>query len=130
MLRIFGKIKRWLSEDKKVYYESEFRLNCLDYKDGEFCVAHCLEFDIVAQGSTFEEARRELAELIKEQIEFNVEKNTQHTSLLHPAPTKYWRVLSDVKFRHARDTFLKQKGLSVNRILKSMSCESAHAYSG
>ena len=77
MFKRIGKIKKYFRGGQKCASETEALLNCLEYKDGEYYIAHCLEFDIVAQGGTASEAREKLAELIREQILFTTEKDIE-----------------------------------------------------
>lgn len=107
MFKRIGRIKKYFRGGKKCASETEALLNCLEYKDGEYYIAHCLEFDIVAQGKTADEARQELAELIREQILFTTEKDIEEKALFHPAPVKYWEILHHLRTRQARKALLE-----------------------
>lgn len=64
-------------------------LHVLRYKDNGRCIAHCLEFDIVAEGVTSEEARDNLADLIFSYLRFAVERGIEQFAY-HSAPKLYW----------------------------------------
>ncbi len=66
----------------------------MSQEEGKF-YAHCLAFDLLAEGKTEQEAKKNLAEMIFEHIRFFVEKNME-PFILRPAPMKYWDVLKMV----------------------------------
>jgi len=107
MLKKLGRIRKYFREGKKCASETEALLNCLEYRDGGCYIAHCLEFDIVAQGETADDARKRLAGLIKEQIIFTTERDIEEKALFHPAPSKYWEILHHLRTRQARKILLE-----------------------
>jgi len=127
---IFKKIlkikKVFNKEGKKICSKAEGILSCLEYKDGDVFIAHCLEFDLVAQGDTIEEAKTNLADLIKTHIDFSVEKDIEDKSLFKPAPQKYWEILHNFRNRVARQRLLGKRQISRQAILDNMSCTYAH----
>ena len=64
-------------------------LHVLGYKDGNRYIAHCLDFDIVAEGATCQETKDNLVDLIHSYIHFATEKNLEQF-MYHPAPKTYW----------------------------------------
>lgn len=126
MLKKMLEVKKLIKGGKKVGCEATAALTCLEYKDEDFFIAHCLEFDLVAQGENREEARSNLADLIKNHLQFAIEKDVEDKSLFHPAPQKYWDILRQMRTRVARQEFLKRRTLSAQSILNSMSCTYAH----
>jgi len=58
-------------------------------------IAHCLELDIVAEGTDVDEVRYELEALIAEQLKFAMEHDNLE-NLYHPAPAEIW-----ARFAHA-----------------------------
>lgn len=129
MWRKILRIKKGFFGGKKVSSQGEAFLTCLEYKDDDYCIAHCLEFDIVAQGKTFEEANESLAELIKEQINFAVDKDLEDKVLFHPAPSKYWDILRNLKTKMAKKELLGNPNITTSQILNRIECVPAHAYS-
>ena len=124
---MFGKILRIFNkEGKKIHSAGKVTLNCLEYKDQDVYIAHCLEFDLVAQGDTIAEAKSNLVDLIKSHIELAVEKDVEDKSLFKPAPEKYWNILHSFKNRIARQQLLNKGQISTRDILKNMSCTYAH----
>lgn len=71
----------------------EFHLKILVYKEDfegkTLWCAHCLDFDIVADGNNPREAMHNLKELVEAHVEYALENNlTNH--LFNPAPPEYW----------------------------------------
>jgi predicted RNase H-like HicB family nuclease len=126
MLKKIMEIKKIFKNGKKIACQAKAAINCLEYKDRNTFIAHCLEFDLLAQGETQEEARRNLADLIKTHIQFAIEKDVEEKSLFHPAPPQYWKILHDMQSRIARQSFLRRGRISVQDILNDMHCTYAH----
>lgn len=126
MWRKFFSFIKYFKGEKKVGFSSEGLLTSLEYKDGDYFIAHCLEFDIVAQGKTREEARHNLAELIKEQFAFAIEKDIEEKVLFKPAPAKYWELVRHLKNRETRKILLKTPHLTTKDILKNLESIYAH----
>lgn len=74
----------------------KFNIHILLYSEGNFQIAHCLEFDIVAQGKKKIEALKNLLDAIELQVSFAVENNDL-ASIFTPAPAEYWKMLIDAK---------------------------------
>lgn len=67
-----------------------FLLHALVYPEGGDWLAHCLEFDTVAQGETPEEARKGLLNA----LDLLIADATEHADirgLFRPAPSALWR---------------------------------------
>lgn len=125
LLKKILEIKKFFKGDQKVGCEAKGVINCLEYKDGDIFIAHCLEFDLVAEGNTREEARTNLADLIKTHIQFSIEKNVEDKALFHPAPPNYWDIFHHIQTRRARQTLLASD-ISTKSILENMNCTYAH----
>lgn len=70
--------------------ESAIIFNCLIKCEDDIFVAHCLELDIVATGTTPDQARSELNDLIIAQVDYAFSNdNLEH--LYHPAPAHVWK---------------------------------------
>lgn len=67
----------------------------LSQEEGKF-YAHCLPFDLLAEGGTPEEAMKRLEEIIFEYIKFFMESNME-PFIFRPAPMKYWEILRMIK---------------------------------
>ncbi len=126
MFKKILQIKKFFKGGQKVGCEAQGTINCLEYKDGDIFIAHCLEFDLVTQGDTREEARANLADLIKTHIQFAIEKDVEDKALFHPAPHKYWEILHHIQTKIARQTLLAQRNISTKSILENMNCTYAH----
>ncbi len=94
--KLIAHIKQRFQQGKKLYAGEELHLDVLIEKDNGYFVAHCLDLDIVAQGKTVEEAKKNLIELIHDQIEFAVDNNLEEL-LVHSAPEQYWNKFWDIK---------------------------------
>lgn len=76
-----------------------FQTRVLIYQENDLTwYAHSLEFDIVGDGGTPEEARNNLADLLKTQIQFAVENNLEE-KIDHPAPQKYFDMYNALEKR-------------------------------
>ncbi len=126
MFKKILEIKKIFRGGRKVASQTQGTINCLQYRDGDIFIAHCLEFDLVAEGSTQEEARTNLADLIKTHIQFAIEKDVEDKALFHPAPSKYWEILHHVQTKIARKMFLDRRDISTKSILENMHCTYAH----
>lgn len=126
MLKLIGRIKKFFKEGKKYGSETEALLNSLEYKDEDYYIAHCLEFDIVAQGKSTEEARRKLVELIKEQVIFAAERDIEEKVIFHPAPEKYWQILHHLRTRLAKKELFKDpRHITAEKILGTLESTNA-----
>lgn len=67
----------------------------MSQEEGKY-YAHCLPFDLLAEGETEEEAMKRLAEMVFSHIKFFMENNME-PFIFRPAPMKYWEVLRMVK---------------------------------
>lgn len=65
------------------------RLKILEYKDGDRYIAHCLELDLVAEGTTTKEAKENLNNLFSSYLQFAKENDIEQFAY-HPAPKVYW----------------------------------------
>ena len=74
----------------------KFNLHILLYREPPYEIAHCLEFDIVAQGNTKKEALKNLIDGIELQVNFAIENNALE-SLYNPAPPEYWQKLAQTR---------------------------------
>ncbi len=98
----------------------------LSREEGKY-YAHCLPFDLLAEGDTTEQATKRLEEMIFEYIQFFMEKNME-PFIFRPAPMKYWDVLRMIKtktrfFPRVPDGLLKAS--SANRIAPFLSSVNA-----
>ena len=56
-------------------------------------IAHCLEFDLLGDGATREEALERLTEAIQVQVDFSIEKNDRRI-LFTPAPGEFFEMFA------------------------------------
>ncbi len=71
-------------------------VNVLIKKEDDLWIAHCLELDIVATGTSSAEAAREIKDLIKAQISYAF-ANDNLNNLFKPAPSEVWREFYECK---------------------------------
>ena len=69
--------------------ESESTLHVLGYKEDSRYIVQCLEFDLVAEGATRDEATNNLEELISSYVQFGENRGISQFAY-HPAPKEYW----------------------------------------
>lgn len=79
-----------MAELIKISNEISFTANVLVKEEDNMYIAHCLELDIVAVGSTLEETQREIVSLICAQIDYAF-SNDNIENLYHPAPAEVWQ---------------------------------------
>ncbi len=78
-------------------------LRAVVYPHGKWWIAHCLELDLVAEGTTPESALQDLIDLSSVQIKMAV-KNNDLRSAFSAAPPEIWAM-----FSRAKDRPLKKK---------------------
>lgn len=101
----------------------------MSQEEGKF-YAHCLAFDLLAEGKTVLEAKKNLAEIIFEHIRFFVEKNME-PFIFHPAPMKYWNILKMVRKETRFSPNFPEallRATSANRIAQYLNSVDAPAY--
>ena len=69
----------------------------MSHREGKF-YAHCLALDILAEGKSGYEAKKNLSEMIFEYIRFFVQKNLE-PFILRPAPMKCWEISRQLRNR-------------------------------
>ncbi len=78
-----------------------FSLHVLVYREDDFWLAHCLEFDAVAQGGTPEQARAGLIDAIETLVSDAIEHGDE-AGLYSPAPAELWRRFGQAKASEVR----------------------------
>lgn len=73
---------------------TEMKLDVLGYREDRKWVALCLDMDLRGYGGTFDEAAKELAELVAMQISFARFKGRPEL-VLKPAEAVYWRLFHE-----------------------------------
>jgi hypothetical protein len=81
------------AEDGRDMMESLSVHIVLSIEDEERYIAHCLEFDLVAQGENELEAFKNLLDAIEAQTAYALETGDLG-HLFSPAPAEYWKVLA------------------------------------
>jgi len=74
----------------------ELSVHVVLYREESRYVAHCLEFDLVAQGADSLEAFKNLLDAIELQAEYALEMGDWGL-LFNPAPAEYWRMLVEAE---------------------------------
>lgn len=92
-------------------------------KEKGIYLAHCLDMDIVSQGTTSAEAVSSLKELIVTQIEYCLE-NEMLDTLFRQAPKGYW----DMFYRTQAGKMLRRLSLRKSRTIKSLTSHIELAY--
>lgn len=105
--------------------KANFHLDCLVFQEKKKWLVHCLDLDIVAEGKTVEEAAKELAALIKEQVKFAVD-NDLEKHIFHPAPPSYWKKLAKVRAKKAEERIIHKRPFSQKELLKSLNLARAN----
>jgi len=74
---------------KTHYYDLFTRV--LIYKEGSQFVAHALDYDLLGCGRTEEEARRELEQLVANQVSFAAATKEKSEMINFPAPKEFFK---------------------------------------
>jgi len=74
----------------------DITLNVLGYKEDSEWVALALEMDLRGYGSTFQEALKDLVNLVEMQVSFSEYKG-QPDMAYHPAEATYWTLFSQLR---------------------------------
>ena len=82
-------MKILFKEDKDI---KPLTVHVICYREDDHYVAHCLEFDLVAQGESIKDAYQNLLDAIELQSEYALETGNLE-NLIQPAPPEYWRLL-------------------------------------
>src|SRR3989338_4077493 len=98
----------------------EARLTVLmSQEEGKF-YAHCLAFDLLAEGNTEQQVKKHLEEMIFEYVRFYLRNNLEQY-LYRPAAMKYWNILRLVQTARQHMPVVPEgllKATSPNRIAK------------
>ena len=71
------------------YYDLFTRV--LIYKEGKQFVAHALDYDLLGYGETEEDARRELKQLVENQLSFAAAPKKKPEMINFPAPKEFFK---------------------------------------
>jgi len=86
------------------------------YQEEDYYVAHCLEFDLVAQGNSREESFQNLLDAVELQTQYALETGNPE-NLIQPAPPEFWRML----FKSHNNTEL-YSNMRLPEILSEIEC--------
>ena len=92
--------------------------------------AHCLAFDLLAEGNTEHQAKKHLEEMIFEYIRFYL-RNSLEQFIFRPAAMKYWAILRLITKQKSFLPTLPSgllKATSPNRIAQYLDTVNAPAY--
>jgi len=95
-------------------------VHVLFYCEEDHYVAHCLEFDLVAQGDSIKDSYKNLLDAIELQADYALETDNLE-NLINPAPPEYWRML--VKAESEAEMFA---GMKLPEILSNIDCSVLH----
>jgi predicted RNase H-like HicB family nuclease len=96
-------------------------VHVLFYREEDRYVAHCLEFDLVAQGESIKDSYKNLLDAIELQTDYASETHN-FENLINPAPTEYWRML--VKAESDTEMFA---GMELPEIVSNIDCSVLHS---
>jgi predicted RNase H-like HicB family nuclease len=91
------------------------------YREEDLYLAHCLEFDLVAQGATTDEAFRNLLDAIELQAGY-AQETGDWTNLIQLAPLEYWQMLTTAEHFTA-----EPNGWKWPSVVLHADCSLAHA---
>ena len=117
--KFIGTIKKTFHHGNKVSSKGDLHLDVLMEKDGAYFIAHCLDLDLIGQGRTPEEAKKELIEPINDQIDFAISNNLEEL-IVHPAPKEYWIRYWNIKSERLKKNLAQNPPSSKNEINKKL----------
>jgi len=97
-----------MAEKIKKSNEISFSANVLIKEEDGMIVAHCLELDIIAVGTTLKEVQSEIVSLICAQIDYAF-SNDNLDNLYHPAPPEMWQEFYRCKEQIERKYAIRKK---------------------
>jgi hypothetical protein len=83
---------------------------CFDKEIHKY-VVHCLELDLVADGSSVEEAESNLIDTVKAHLDFAI-RNNNWGNVFHPAPPEIWAKFAKMAYKKTG----KKKAVQAERI--------------
>jgi len=83
-----------ISNEAVIFNKGRVKINVhiLIEKDIDFYNAHCLEFDITADGNSIDDALNNVVDCIKSHVQFCIEMGI-FDKIYDPAPQEYWNKL-------------------------------------
>lgn len=81
-------------------------LHCLIEKDGDLYSSLCLELDVASQGTTVDEAKRNLQEAVELYLEVVYEEGDEEEFIPRPAPMEEWLKFFKVEARRLKSELL------------------------
>ncbi len=77
----------------------EYRIRAVVFKEGDWWVAQCLEYDFAAVSKDLEELPGELEWAVTAQIEISLERGIQPFHGYSPAPRRFWEMFERAETR-------------------------------
>ncbi|MBU1262211.1 MAG: hypothetical protein KKG06_04350 [Bacteroidetes bacterium] len=96
-----------------------FHLDVLIEKENNHYTAHCLQFDLVADGKTKESAKKNIMDVIVEYICFAY-RNNWEKFVFKPAPQEYWEKLCCSRPESPERIERKIKGVPLKRLIEEV----------
>ena len=81
-----------IERPKDLFKTWPLHLDVLIEKQEDVFIAHCLQFDVITEGNTIDEAEEMIADAIFEYVTFALENNLTNF-LFKPAPPESWQKL-------------------------------------
>ncbi|MFH1562609.1 MAG: hypothetical protein ABIF11_04215 [Nitrospirota bacterium] len=104
-----------------------FHLDVLIEKEANLYTAHCLQFDLVADGKTKEEVKKNILDVIVEYISFAYRNNWERF-VFKPAPQEYWEKLCHSRPELPEQIERKIKGVPLKRLIEEVDFNRVAAY--
>lgn len=96
----------------------ERTIHAVVFREDEWWVAQCLEYDLVGLARTLEELPDELRRQLRTQIEISVEAGVEPFISLPAAPARYWKMYEAAEVR-ARSSSSEDTGWT-GRLLETL----------
>ena len=104
-----------------------FHLDVLIEKENSLYTAHCLQFDLVADGKTKEEVKKNILDIIVEYVSFAY-KNNWERFVFKPAPQEYWEKLCHSRPEPSERIKKRINGVPLKRFIEEVDFNRVVAY--
>lgn len=75
----------------------EYRIRAVVFREGDWWLAQCLEYDFAAVSRNLEELPNELQWAVTTQIALSIERGIQPFHGFSPAPRRFWEMFDQAK---------------------------------
>lgn len=90
------------------------------FREGDWWIAQCLEYDFVSAAETLEELPDQLLQQLRTQIEISQESGVEPFAGFPKAPARFWRMYEAAEQSRARSSSVEEEGAWTGHLLESL----------